>query len=140
MVKKGQTTTQHPTLFVTQIDVQLPNRVSAPAAARQALGDLESRMPPEVFQDMILLANELVTNSIRHSGIAPEASVGIKVALSGTAVRVEVADEGCGFDAEGKKPHPDQTSGWGLHLIKELADRWGNESGDRCVVWFEINC
>lgn len=138
MVEKGQAT-RASRKFVTQIDVQLPNRISAPAAARKALDELESEISEEVFQDVVLLANELVTNSIRHAGIPEESMIGIKVGLSQDAVRVEVSDNGPGFEAAGKGPSKEQTSGWGLHLVNELSDRWGNDQGDSSRVWFEIN-
>jgi len=35
-------------------------------------------------------------------------------------------------------PHEDET-GRGLHLVRELADRWGRPTGLRTSVWFEID-
>ena len=35
--------------------------------------------------------------------------------------------------------HDDAESGRGLHLIQELADRWGWPTGLRTSVWFEID-
>ena len=36
-------------------------------------------------------------------------------------------------------PDPVRPSGWGLYLVAELADRWGVDSDDRTLVWFELD-
>jgi len=55
--------------------------------------------------------------------------------LSEDFARVEVADQGDGFDPEGV-----QTEGFGLRLLAKLASRWGVDCNERgCKVWFEID-
>jgi anti-sigma B factor antagonist len=52
-----------------------------------------------------------------------------------------VCDPGPGFEvpSEKKRPGPDETSGWGLYLVEELAGRWGVERRDKNkCVWFEL--
>ena len=36
-------------------------------------------------------------------------------------------------------PDPARPSGWGLYLVAELADRWGVDSDERTLVWFELD-
>ena len=36
-------------------------------------------------------------------------------------------------------PDPARPSGWGLYLVAELADRWGVDSDDETLVWFELD-
>ena len=87
-----------------------------------------------------LLASELVTNSVRHSGSAvPGGLVTVTVTTRGEDVRVEVTD--CGRDgvpvlgpaagaAEGSR---------GLRLVEALARRWGYErGGGLAMTWFEL--
>ena len=53
-------------------------------------------------------------------------------------LRVEVLDPGNGFTADGHRPPAEAESGWGLHFVATLADRWAAESGERGRVWFEL--
>ena len=88
----------------------------------------------------MLLASELVTNSVRHSGSGvPGGLVTVTVTTRGEDVRVEVTD--CGGDgvpvllpaagaAEGSR---------GLRLVEALARRWGYErGGGLAMTWFEL--
>jgi hypothetical protein len=55
--------------------------------------------------------------------------------LSEDFARVEVADQGDGFD-----PQNVETEGFGLRLLAKLASRWGVDCTDRgCKVWFEVD-
>ena len=42
-------------------------------------------------------------------------------------LRIEVRDPGPGFELVEPAPDPARSSGWGLYLVRELADRWGVE-------------
>jgi anti-sigma regulatory factor (Ser/Thr protein kinase) len=91
----------------------------------------------------VLLASELVTNSVRHSGSAvPGGLVTVAVAVVGQGVRVEVTDHSgdsapallpaafADGDAEGRR---------GLGLVDELAARWGYwRGGGFTTTWFEL--
>jgi anti-sigma regulatory factor (Ser/Thr protein kinase) len=62
----------------------------------------------------------------------------MRVRLYPDRVRVEIRDDGLGF-----KPHPratdqDPGSGWGLHLVDQMADGWGVEPGVQNCVWFQL--
>jgi anti-sigma regulatory factor (Ser/Thr protein kinase) len=55
------------------------------------------------------------------------------------AVLVEVCDEGPGFEPIGRTAGQDDTSGWGLYLVDQMADRWGVAREDAATrVWFEL--
>jgi anti-sigma regulatory factor (Ser/Thr protein kinase) len=91
----------------------------------------------------VLLASELVTNSVVHSGsAAPSGLVTVAVTAGGKGVRVEVTDRSGGAapvlppaafadgDAEGSR---------GLGLVDELAARWGySRGGGLTTTWFEL--
>ena len=51
-------------------------------------------------------------------------------------VRVEVIDRGSGFDAFAT-PEPEY-GGFGLYLVDKLADRWGVETKEATLIWFEM--
>jgi anti-sigma regulatory factor (Ser/Thr protein kinase) len=113
---------------------------SAPAMARSAATSLAPALPPERLSDIVLLVSELVTNSVRHAGLTPADSVEMRVGIDEGAVRVEVQDPGPGFVALLQNPHPSRGSGWGLHLVDLVADRWGVDTKKReTVAWFEID-
>lgn len=88
----------------------------------------------------VLLASELATNSVRHSGSAvPGETVTVTVVVRDAGVRVEVTDR----KTEGVpvlRPADDEAEGSrGLRLVDDLADRWGYErSGGRATTWFEL--
>lgn len=105
------------------------------AVVRGALGSLA--IPEWRLHDARLLVNELVTNSIRHSGV-PNGLIRIRARIVGATLRVEVADGGRGalhHVAGGIRPGPQASSGWGLFLVDALAERWGQGNG---AFWFEL--
>jgi anti-sigma regulatory factor (Ser/Thr protein kinase) len=111
----------------------------AVTAARLALADLESRLDASVAFDVRLLVSELVTNSVQHARVAAEDSIVLVVNISDEVVRVEVRDNGPGFEPPASPPPEDADAGWGLFLVEQLADSWGVADGGK-GVWFKIRC
>jgi anti-sigma regulatory factor (Ser/Thr protein kinase) len=111
----------------------------APSAARHALGELKPELGEARYRVCELLVSELVTNVVRHAGPAHSlAAADMRVRLYGDRVRFEVRDDGPGFTPHARSDGQDIGSGWGLHLVEELADRWGIERGVQNCVWFEV--
>src|SRR5947209_19376736 len=81
-----------------RISVQFEPGPSAAASARNALLALQDHVDPDLLNDIRLLVSELVTNSVRHSELEPESLVHMDVSVSGDTIRVEVADNGKGFE------------------------------------------
>jgi anti-sigma regulatory factor (Ser/Thr protein kinase) len=121
------------------IDLQLRPEPESPAMARQALRRLARQVPEPVLEDVRLLVSELVTNSVRHAGLGPEATIGLRVDVLPDRVRVEVSDPGPGFERDLEGPSIYQDSGWGLYLVEQVATRWGVDLDDTTLVWFEID-
>ncbi len=88
---------------------------------------------------VVLLVSEQVTNAVLHGGPhAPEATVGLAVAVVDDRVRVEVDDAGANIPVvvDGAL---DRLTGRGLVLVESLATRWGCETSARGkVVWVEV--
>lgn len=116
----------------------LPANGEAPGVARRALSELiTDAFPAGLAMDAELLTSEIVTNSVRHAGLAEEDRIVIDLDLSEDRLRVCVSDEGPGF--EYGTPQAREIGGWGLVLVDRLADRWGIVRNDPNRVWFELN-
>lgn len=112
----------------------------AVGAARRALDVLSEELAPEVLQELHLMVSELVTNSIRHSGITARKAVGLELWVRPRCMRVVISDHGRGFDLNAvSEPDPGQVGGWGLYIVREMADRFGVESNGATRVWFELD-
>jgi hypothetical protein len=125
------------TSVVTEtLNVQLAGGRDAAGRARAAVGALNGNL--SAFRDTVqLLVTELVTNSFRHAGADSASLIEVRVLASPGTIRVEVQDEGPGFDAV-PRSHRGEHGGFGLLLVNELADRWGVDEYAG-FVWFELD-
>ncbi|CAN5760876.1 hypothetical protein BH18ACT17_BH18ACT17_01960 [soil metagenome] len=119
--------------------LRLEATLEAPALARGTVDRFRERLPEASLEDARLLVSELVTNSVLHSATAPWQQIELVLSLEDGVFRVDVSDAGVGFAHEPRTPESSNESGWGLHLVSRLADRWGvvDDSGAR--VWFELD-
>jgi hypothetical protein len=121
------------------LNLRLPGGAHAPAVARAAVEGLPAgSLEPAVAHTARLLASEIVTNSVVHGGGGDDDWIGLDVALSPGALRVDVTDHGPGFAGVPARPEPGDASGRGLFLVDALADRWGSADGGT-RVWFEVD-
>lgn len=121
------------------LDLRLAAGPQAPGEARHALDELAGRVADERLDEVRLLVSELVTNSVRHAGMAEQEWIELRAGLTDGVLRVEVADSGPGFEAGKPLPSLYQDSGWGLYLVEQIADRWGVKQEEGTVVWFEVD-
>ena len=120
-----------------ELEFALPPGPAAVPAARRALGAVGHLVEPERFADLRLLVSELVTNSLRHAGLA-DPGTRLELQVDAGAIRVRVSDRGSGFVPRVRTPTPGQRWGWGLLLVDRLTDHWGTHRGDPSSVWFEM--
>ena len=122
-----------------ELEYELTGGPYAVTAARLALSDIDELVDESLAFDVRLLVSELVTNSVRHAQIGSEDSIGLRVTIDDSRLRVDVVDQGPGFEPPAHDPTAQDArdSGWGLFFVTQLADRWGvvREEGR---VWFEI--
>jgi anti-sigma regulatory factor (Ser/Thr protein kinase) len=114
------------------VKTTLPSSAVSSRLAREVARDV---LPGPEDQRVALVVTELVTNSVKHAGAAPE----LTLDWDGRVLRVEVYDEGEGRPVL-RDPDVTSTSGRGLALVDAVADRWGVE--DRRpgkVVWAELD-
>ncbi|HEX9970164.1 MAG TPA: ATP-binding protein, partial [Acidimicrobiales bacterium] len=86
---------------------------SARAARRFLRAALESWRCDPILDLVLLAANELVTNAVRHAH-TPE--IGVRVILAGGVVRVEVTD-GDPHQPVLRQPADDATGGRGMAVV-----------------------
>ncbi|MBO0727733.1 MAG: ATP-binding protein [Acidimicrobiaceae bacterium] len=85
--------------------------------------------------EVVLLADELVSNALRHAGRAS----GMVISGSADSLRVEVIDPSSALPTPAR-PGPRQEWGRGLLLVERLASQWGADPlpiGGKSV-WFEV--
>jgi anti-sigma regulatory factor (Ser/Thr protein kinase) len=91
----------------------------------------------------VLLASELVTNSVQHSDSRhPGGTITVVVISVVSGMRIEVIDNG-GATVPALKTAEDagdlSEDGRGLQMVEMLSARWGHYSDDAgTVTWFEL--
>ncbi|HEV8565206.1 MAG TPA: ATP-binding protein [Actinomycetota bacterium] len=121
------------------LELSLPPVADAIPEARRSLDALAGELSPQALEDARLLVSELVTNSIRHGELRAGQRVLLRAEVEGAVIRIEVTDEGHGFELKPRSPGDTGSSGWGLFLVGRIADRWGMSSDGSTRVWFEID-
>jgi len=116
----------------------VPALAGSARQARHWLASLELGLEPHKLESLQLLASELVTNSVRHAGLAPGDGLDLELHVRPGRVRLEVTDCGGGFDPQDHVT-PGVDSGFGLFFVQEIASRWGTSSNGETRVWFELN-
>lgn len=124
-------------------DRSTSDRVRIELAAEAASAELARRFVEraltswkcmELVEVTVLLANELVTNSLRHANT----DIRVEISKLPTGVRVQVSDH----DVASVKPRRASVQaeeGRGLALVEGISDDWGVERWDGGkTVWFQI--
>jgi anti-sigma regulatory factor (Ser/Thr protein kinase) len=124
--------------------VALPEEV---APARHWLCKLLCNDHSEIIDDVVLMACEAITNSIRHSDSGDRdehgepGTITVLVLADSSALRIEVIDAGSPTSVpQVTDDGPDALNGRGLHMIDLLSvGRWGSYAhDDGRTVWFEM--
>jgi anti-sigma regulatory factor (Ser/Thr protein kinase) len=110
----------------------------APAAARAAFAELvAARLDDDDFDDCRVLVSELVSNAVRH-GLADEhETIILHIAIAPAVLRVEVCDQGPGFEPPAVPRNRPEGGGNGLVLLARMSSSWGVAGDDGTCVWFE---
>ena len=115
------------------LSLSLPRDRTAAAAARRAIAASPLPGPDETRLAVALLATELINNAVLHGR---GDVVQIDVTASDERLRVEVRDDGNGFDPAQRAEREDP-GGWGLAIVENMASDWGMYEGST-HVWFEL--
>ena len=114
----------------------LRRRSPSPRTVRRALGALDEIGP--LRDDAVLVASELVTNAVLHSGCDPSEEVEFVAELVPGALRIVVTDVGRSDSTPVPQPNYAGRGGFGLRAVAAVARRWGTERQARRLVWAEM--
>ncbi len=112
--------------------VKLPAAPHAPVEARRAL----ARMPGvsgQLGYKALLLISEVVTVWVHRAQAADQPAFPLRVEVSDSRVRVEIADE---TPDHASAPRVDSYS---RRILERVADRWGIDDNGHAAIWFELD-
>jgi len=135
-IEKERSKMQTSAWEATELRKSLPANEHAPKAARDALSFVGADIPEEPLQTALLLASELVTNSVVH-GPSDPSTVGLLISVERDVLRVEISD---GSPHAARPKTRGEGGGLGLAFVAEMASRWGSgrDAGVN-VTWFELD-
>lgn len=115
--------------------MELPRRPEAAGEARRFVDRLLRRegVPDQTRESAQLVSSELVTNALRHG----EGAIELRLSLLGQFLRIEVVDQGKDQAPAVRHEMPDESGGWGLRIVDQLAAQWGVFEGTT-HVWADL--
>jgi anti-sigma regulatory factor (Ser/Thr protein kinase) len=123
---------QNPVTKVLSLD--LPCAPDAPATVRAALRGTGGQS-----DDVLLVASELVTNAVEHSGCEPDDLLNVRISEQSERILISVCDPGTSNRRAAVGPaEPSRVGGWGLRLVAQLSERWGADRPGGYRVWAEV--
>ena len=126
--------------MVNPLHMKVLARAESAEEVRAVLrGWLAGQVAEREMGDVELVATELVTNSVRHAGLASGDVLRVRASALGDVLHLEVEDEGrAGLP---RRRVPDAVAGGiGLNLVEALALDWGVRRNDHTTVWVELPC
>lgn len=119
------------------LGLEVPCNRAAPARVRRALAEIGG--VGWVLGDAMLVASELVTNAVTHSGAGPRDLIEVRVSRGAEGLTISVRDPGIsGKRAEIPGRADIAMGGLGLRVVEAIALRWGADRGDGYCVWAEL--
>ncbi|MEU8972983.1 ATP-binding protein [Streptomyces monashensis] len=120
----------------------LPALRTSVKAARDIVRDrlCAWHVPGDLCCDAVLLVSELITNVVIHTH-SGHVLCGLTL-TDDEHLRIELHDDGhTPLPPSQRQTGPDEESGRGLFLVRQIADRWGSAHSTRAkgnVVWAEL--
>ena len=121
--------------MATSFSLQVRCRPESLQAVRDAVDTLDA-LDQRTFDAVKLVTNELVGNSVGHSGLGGDAHIEITVARQRDFVRIDVHDAGGGFTLPDAQPQ--RFGGRGLAMVQALSTVVGISHDGETHAWAEI--
>jgi serine/threonine-protein kinase RsbW len=118
----------------SEVRLRMPARAEYLLLGRLALAGLARTVPldPELLADLKLAVTEACANAVRHAYEA-EGSMTLCFSVDERLVRIDVEDEGTGFEAQQVdewEPNSLSEDGMGLAIIRAVVDDLEIRSGE----------
>ena len=123
------------------LNLRIPLGAQAPGVARSVVArGLAEQVAPSVLEITLLLVSELVTNSVRHSGVPEGEDIVVRVHVGRDMCHLEVEDPGRDGIIATQPPDSHRGPGMGLNLVALLSERWGVVRGVQgpTRVWAQV--
>jgi anti-sigma regulatory factor (Ser/Thr protein kinase) len=114
----------------------LPKAAGSAAQARRILDRVAREVDAARLADARLLVSELIANAVEH--VVEDGEIELRIDIDPRRLRVEVLDPGPGFTPVPRRAGDPKDSGWGLHFMAQVADRWAADTDGGGRVWFEL--
>jgi hypothetical protein len=125
-----------PSDSAAHVALDLPCRPDSPAAARREMDRLEAALGHAAVTRVRVLVTEMVSNCVWNADVG--CSVLVDVGASPSIIRGEVVELDENRGPRAPDPQPFRRGGFGLLLVRRLADRCG-ALDERRGMWFEID-
>lgn len=104
-------------------------------AARAFIREHAPPLEPDTLDVLLLLTSELVTNAVLHARTPIE----LGITIADRSLLITVHDED--LVRPEQQPYTDREGGWGLGLVRSLADDFALEmhAGDGKTAWFRLS-
>jgi anti-sigma regulatory factor (Ser/Thr protein kinase) len=115
--------------------LELSHNPSAAVEARRFVERLlrQRELPEQSVENALLVSSELVSNAYRHG----DGDIELRVDVLADRLRIEVIDEGRDRAPAVREEGADETGGWGLQIVDQLALQWGVFEGTT-HVWADL--
>src|ERR1700691_2250421 len=123
---------QEPLIDVVRLDLRCDRSLARlTRAALDGVGGIDA-----IREDARLVASELTTNAVLHSGCTPAHTIGVRIRLNPSVLELSVHDPGLSRDEPRPQPRGARAvGGLGLVLVERLSLSWGVVHGDGRLVW-----
>ena len=121
--------------MATSFSVHVPCQPESLREVRDAVDTLDD-LDQRIFDAVKLVTNELVGNSVSHSGLGEDDYIEVTVARQRHLVRIDVHDSGSGFTLPDGQPQ--RFGGRGFAMVQALSTLVGISHNGETHAWAEI--
>src|SRR5215211_2960462 len=110
------------------VSAELPLEPESARRARDQLERFRGFLDEMSFGDLRLLVHELVVEALSAEADPRGKTIELQAEVRGDRIRVQMAQGEAAYRLPSRRPEPGDP-GFGLHLVRRLADRWGVRRG-----------